>query len=196
MTRYQVLISCAIVALALALFMLRVSRNMPDFEVYWTGAGRAALAEPLYRGEDQHYQFKYLPAFAVLTIPLSFMPLPVAKGVWFASSVALLVLLVAMSVRLLPDRRKQTTLLAVIVIVVLGKFFARELLLGKVNVWFAVIATSAFLAMKAGREMLAGSLVAFTIAIKRYGIILVPWLIARKKAASALGTLGVGCFCY
>ena len=186
LTRYQVLIGCTIVALALALFVLRVSRNMPDFEVYWTGAGRAARAEPLYRGEDQHYQFKYLPAFAVLTIPLSFMPLPVAKGVWFASSVALLVLLVAMSVRLLPDRRKPTTLLAVIVIVVLGKFFARELLLGQVNVWFAVIATSAFLAMKAGREMLAGSLIAFTIAIKPYGIILVPWLIARKKPASVL----------
>ena len=166
--------------------MLRVSRNMPDFEVYWTGAGRAARAEPLYRAEDQHYQFKYLPAFAVLTIPLSFMPLPVAKGVWFANSVALLVLLVAMSIRLLPNRRKPTTLLAVIVIVVLGKFFARELLLGQVNVWFAVIATSAFLAMKAGREMLAGSLVAFTIAIKPYGIILVPWLIARKKAGSVL----------
>ena len=123
MTRFQVLISCAIVALAFALFMLRVSRNMPDFEVYWMGAGRAARAEPLYRAEDQHYQFKYLPAFAVLTIPLSFVPLPVAKAVWFASSVALLVLLVAMSVRLLPDRRKPTTLLAVIVIVVLGKFF-------------------------------------------------------------------------
>ncbi len=65
LTRYQVLISCAIVALALALFMLRVSRNMPDFEVYWTGAGHAARAEPLYRdrGEDQHYQFK--PGFPI-----------------------------------------------------------------------------------------------------------------------------------
>jgi hypothetical protein len=186
LTRSRVLVSFTIVASALALFSLRVSRNMPDFEVYWNGAGRAVAAEPLYRAEDQHYQFKYLPAFAVLTIPLSFMPLPVAKGVWFASSVALLVLLIAMSSKLLPDRRKPTMLLAVIVIVVLGKFFARELLLGQVNLLFAVIATSAFLAMKAHRDVLAGALIALTIAIKPYGIILVPWLVARRKIASVL----------
>ena len=181
----RVLIACTILALALAVFVLRVSREMPDFEVYWTGATRAAAAEPLYRAEDQHYQFKYLPAFAVLTIPLGFLPLAVAKGVWFVGSVALLVALITMSVRLLPQQRKPPGLLAVIAIVVLGKFYARELLLGQVNLLFAVIATGALLAMKVKRESLAGSLVATTIAIKPYGILLVPWLVARRRVASA-----------
>lgn len=182
----RVLIACAIVIAALAVFILRVSRDMPDFEVYWTGAARAAAAEPLYRAEDQHYQFKYLPAFAVLTIPLGFLPLSVAKGLWFASSVALLAVLITMSVRLLPQRRKPSALLSVIAVVVLGKFYARELLLGQVNLLFAVIATGALLAMKARREMAAGSLVAATIAIKPYGILLVPWLIARRRGPSAV----------
>ena len=37
-----------------------------------TGArrARAAQAEPLYRTDDGHFQFKYLPAFAVLAIPI------------------------------------------------------------------------------------------------------------------------------
>jgi len=192
LTRSRILITGVLVALAVAAFLSRVSRNMPDFEVYWRGAGRAALAEPLYPAADGHYQFKYLPAFAVLTIPLSFMPLPVAKGVWFAGSIALLVLLVATSLALLPDRRKATTLLSVIVIVVLGRFFARELLLGQANLLFAVIAASAFLAMKARREILAGSLIALTIAIKPYGIILVPWLVARRETASVLAAFLVG----
>lgn len=180
----RVLIACIILALALVVFMFRVSREMPDFEVYWTGAVRAAAAEPLYRAEDEHYQFKYLPAFAVLTIPLTFLPLSVAKGLWFVGSVALLIALIALSVRLLPQRRKPAAALVLITIVVLGKFYARELLLGQVNLLFAVIATGALLAMKVNRESMAGGLVAATVAIKPYGILLMPWLIARRRVAS------------
>ena len=47
---------------------------MPDFEVYWKAGIRARLAEPLYRSEDQHYQLKYLPGFAVLAIPQACSP--------------------------------------------------------------------------------------------------------------------------
>src|SRR3954453_20444650 len=72
------------------LFAGKVSRKMPDLEVYWTAAVRARSAEPLYRAEDEHYQFKYLPAFAVLAIPGGALPLPVAKGAWYLASIALL----------------------------------------------------------------------------------------------------------
>ena len=66
------LVAGAAAILLAFVFSARVSRNMPDFEVYWTAAARAWHAEPLYRGDlDGHYQFKYLPAFAVLTAPVS-----------------------------------------------------------------------------------------------------------------------------
>ena len=42
---------------------------MPDFEVYWRRPRARPHAEPLYRTADGHFQFKYLPAFAVLAIP-------------------------------------------------------------------------------------------------------------------------------
>ena len=69
----------AIVAGVLALsvvqmFPEKLSRKMPDLEVYWTAASRARSAAPLYRSEDGHYQFKYLPAFAVLTAPAGRAP--------------------------------------------------------------------------------------------------------------------------
>ena len=74
----------AFALLILALFFAgKVSRKMPDLEVYWTAAVRARSAEPLYRVEDEHYQFKYLPAFAVLAIPAGGVPLPVAKRAWY-----------------------------------------------------------------------------------------------------------------
>ena len=60
------------IALAAAvLYNASVRREMADFEVYWTAAERARAAEPLYRAQDGHYQFKYLPAFALGLTPLT-----------------------------------------------------------------------------------------------------------------------------
>jgi hypothetical protein len=174
---------------ALSIFALRASDSMADFEVYWRGATRAAAAEPLYRVDDEHYRFKYFPAFAVLTIPVGLLPLPAAKAVWFTASALLLALLVRLSVDVLPERRRANAILAVAAIAVLGKFYGHELVLGQVNVLFAVLAVCALLAMKRGHEKLAGVLIAFTIAIKPYGVLFVPWLIARRKAASATAAL-------
>jgi hypothetical protein len=174
---------------ALSIFALRASDSMADFEVYWRGATRAAAAEPLYRVDDEHYRFKYFPAFAVLTIPVGLLPLPAAKAVWFTASALLLALLVQLSVDVLPERRRANAILAVAAIAVLGKFYGHELVLGQVNVLFAVLAVCALLAMKQGHEKLAGVLIAFTIAIKPYGVLFMPWLIARRKAASATAAL-------
>ena len=71
------------------LFAAKISHKMPDFAVYWTAASRARAAEPLYRADDGHYQFKYLPAFAILTTPLARVPLQTAKALWFVASVVL-----------------------------------------------------------------------------------------------------------
>ena len=184
MTRYRVVAGVLLVTAALAVFAIRVSDSMADFEVYWRGATRAAAAEPLYRADDEHYRFKYFPAFAVLTIPVGLLPLPAAKAVWFSASLLLLVLLVQLSLTLLPERRKSTAFLAAAAVVVLGKFYGHELVLGQVNILFAALTVCAMLAMKRGHEARAGVLIAFTIAIKPYGVLFVPWLLARRKTAS------------
>jgi hypothetical protein len=188
MKGYQFLIA-AVVLGTLYAFAFRVSDKMADFEVYWRGASRAAAAEPLYRADDEHYRFKYLPAFAVLTIPLSVMPLPAAKIVWFIACVALLVLLISTSLHLLPERRRSTALLVLLAAVALGKFFGHELILGQVNILFGVLAATAFLAIKGGNEALAGVLIGLTIAIKPYGVLFFPWLAARGKMASMVAAM-------
>ena len=188
MKGYQLLPAALLLGL-LSAFAFHVSDKMADFEVYWQGASRAAAAEPLYRADDAHYRFKYLPAFAVLTVPLSVMPLPAAKIVWFTASIALLVLLISVSLRLLPERRRSAPLLVLLSAVALGKFFGHELILGQVNILFAVLAATAFLAMKGGDEALAGVLIGLTIAIKPYGVLFAPWLAARGKTASIVAAL-------
>ena len=46
-----------------------IRREMIDFLTWRQAVVRALDAEPLYRPEDGHYQFKYLPLFALLMAP-------------------------------------------------------------------------------------------------------------------------------
>lgn len=181
MSRTRALTAGILVALAVWVFIYKAGPKMPDFEVYWKAAGRAIHAESLYRTTDGHFQFKYLPAFAVLAIPLGFLPLYPAKLLWFTVSVVLLALLIRLNVRLPAERRRSVGWLVFVLILAFGKFYAHELVLGQVNILFAVIATGALLAMKAHRESAAGALVALAIVIKPYAVLFLPWLAARMR---------------
>ena len=168
-----------------AAFSSKAAGKMPDFEVYWQAGARAMAAEPLYREADGHYQFKYLPAFAMLAIPAALLPLTVAKGIWFAISVALVAVLLALSRRLLPTTHKPPWLLIGITLVAMAKFYGHELVLGQVNLPFAVVVLLAVLAGERQRGVEAGLLVTLAVIIKPYAVIFVPWL-AAQRAATAL----------
>lgn len=170
---------------------------MPDFEVYWTAADRARLAAPLYRAEDGHYQFKYLPAFAVLAIPISLLPLGSAKILWFLLSAVLIAALVTVSIKLLPERRRPLWMLAGAAVVAMAKFLGHELILGQVNLLFAVIAAGALLALRSQRNTTAGALVALAVVVKPYALLFLPWLAAGHRrafltaATCVIGTLAL-----
>jgi hypothetical protein len=159
---------------------------MPDFEVYWRAGQRAAAGEALYRAEDGHYQFKYLPVFALVVSPLTRLDQQAARALWFVLSVVSLATLVFISVRLWPERPFPVWLIVVLTVLVLGKFFSRELVLGQANAMFGVITAGAVLALTQRRERLAGALVALGVVFKPYGLILLPWLIARRRWSSIM----------
>src|SRR5829696_6954078 len=101
--RTRVLLGVLALVSLVAAFSTRVSRKMPDFEVYHTAGARALAGAPLYRAEDGHFQFKYLPAFAILAAPLAKAPLAAAKGAWFALSAVLMLTLLGLSLRAMPE---------------------------------------------------------------------------------------------
>ena len=191
------LLTGLLIALAIWVFVFKAAPKMPDFAVYWQAASRAAHAEPLYRTTDGHFQFKYLPAFAVLAIPIGLLPLgdrPRPSG--SRCSVALLVALdqdgghapgrAAQAHSLARHRHRRSAS---------AKFYAHELVLGQVNILFAVVATGALLAIKVQREVLAGALVVLAIVIKPYAVLFLPWLVARRRlpsiAAACIGLVVV-----
>jgi len=163
---------------------------MPDFAVYWTAASRALAAQPLYRADDGHYQFKYLPAFAVLTAPISLVPLPAAKAGWFAISALLMMALLWLSLQAMPALRRPPALLLVLTFLAMAKFYAHELVLGQVNLLFAVLATLAIVWMRRGRDSAAGLLLALAVVVKPYAAIFVPWLATRRNRAAFVAMAG------
>lgn len=187
----------AVVVLAAAMYMTRVRSEMADFAVYRTAALRAIDAEPLYRADDGHYQFKYLPAFALAMAPFALVGPEVAKVAWYALSIALLWVFVALSITGLPERRRSTTMLAWLTILLMAKFYAHELNLGQTNILFGVVLVSALLAVQRGHAALAGALVGIAVFVKPYAVIMLPWLwpgtglpgIAAAAVVLAIGLL-------
>lgn len=178
--------SCVVGTAAVSAFGFGVvPGEMRDFEVYWTAASRALSAEPLYQAADGHYQFKYLPAFAVLSSPMALVPLPLAKAVWLVVSVALLAALVSLSIGLLPARQRPAWFLAGAILVVMGKFYGHELVLGQVNLLFAVLVAVGLLMMRGGRGAAAAALFVGAMVVKPYAVLLLPWLVIRRGRNAA-----------
>jgi hypothetical protein len=183
-TRTRALLAVLALLSLVALFTMRVSHKMPDFQVYWTAGSRALAAQPLYRADDGHYQFKYLPAFAVFAAPVAMAPLPAAKAAWFTISAFLMIALLWLSVRALPDLRRPPVLLVVLTFLAMAKFYAHELVLGQVNLLFGVIVVLAVVWLRAGRDAAAGLLFALAVVVKPYAVIFLPWLATRRNRAA------------
>jgi hypothetical protein len=173
-----------------AVFTTRVSRKMPDFDVYRTAGARAFAAEPLYRADDGHFQFKYLPAFAIFAAPLSLAPAAAAKGAWFALSAILMLVLLALSLRALPEIHRPPAVLLVITFLAMAKFYAHELVLGQVNLLFAVLVVLAIVWMRSGLDAAAGLLLALAVVVKPYAAIFAPWLATRRNRTALLAMAG------
>ncbi len=192
--RYRSLLwPLAFLLLAAVVYRVRIRHEMVDFDVYRTAAVRALNAEPLYQGEavDGHYQFKYLPAFALAMAPFAIVDRDAAKTIWFALSAGLLTAFVRWSVRALPERRRSERALLWLTTLFMIKFYAHELLLGQTNILLGSLLVGGLLAAQIEQRNLAGALIGVAAFVKPYALLLLPWLAFSGGAAAAVVGLGV-----
>lgn len=171
--------------------LLRSKRaELVDFAVPRTAAARFLAHEPLYRPGDGHYQYKYLPAFALAMAPFAWLPKRFAEFVWFTLMVAMTWALLYLSVETVPDRRLTTGALFWLTLLLNGKFLVKELMLGQFNLPVALLMIGAVIAARRGRVAGAGALVGAGVFVKPYTLVLVPWL-AWRFGRRALIPFGV-----
>lgn len=178
----------AVLIVIAAAIYLRVGRQMTDFAVYRTAATRALKAEPLYRAEDGHYTFKYLPAFALAMAPFAKLDAEAAKTIWFALSVGLLTSYIRWSVRALPERRRSDRVLIWLTVALMAKFYLHELTLGQTNILLGTLLVAALLAVQIDHPLVASALIGVAAFVKPYALVILPWL----AFTYGLATAGVG----
>ena len=172
--------------------LLRHKRTeLVDFEVYRIAAVRALGAQPLYRVQDGHYQFKYLPAFALAMAPFALVSKDNAELTWFALSIALTALFVRLSLRALPDRRMSERQLLWLTLLLNGKFLVKELAFGQTNLLLGILMIGAVISAQKNRRLAAGALVGLAVFVKPYALVLLPWLVWAQGAPALLAFGGV-----
>ncbi len=181
----------AVVVFATVLFDTRIRKEMIDFVTWQQAIVRALHAEPLYPLDAGHYQFKYLPAFALLMAPLGMLNPETAKLFWFAIEVGLIAALLRWSIAALPGPRHAPHVLLGFAIVLMAKFYGHELLLGQTNLLLAVLLVTVLFAVQDNRPLRAGAIVGAAVFVKPYSLVLLPWLIVTQGWRSGITTLGI-----
>jgi hypothetical protein len=185
--RAVLLFVVAILIAATGYAVVRFSRSgLTDFAVPTLAAERFVAHEPLYRPEDGHYQFKYLPAFAAFMVPFAWVSKEVAEAAWIALLVAMTWALVGWTVRTIPHRRLATAPLVWLTLMLNAKFLVKELGFGQFDLPLALLYWGAIDSGDRGRPGLAGALLAVSLFIKPYGLVLLPWLVWTKGYRSLI----------
>jgi hypothetical protein len=183
-----VLIVIMIVVVFLLLFFFRVKNKMIDFQVNYEAGKRLRLAETPYRFEDGHYMFKYLPSSAFLYLPLSYLPLDLAKGLWYFFIIFCSLALIYLSYTLVPTTAKKSKWLMNIPPLILIKYFLRELDLGQINVLVTLVLIIMVGILDRNRkkrsymdDIYAGLLWGLAVALKPYAVIFLPYFLLKGK---------------
>ncbi len=172
---WPILVYLAIVAGGYATVRFKRA-ELVDLAAPRRAAARFLAHETLYRPDDGHYQFKYLPAFAPLVVPFLWVSKEVAEITWFALMVAMAWAFVHWSLTALPDRRRSAQLLVWLTLLLTGKFLVKELVMGQFNLPLALLLLGAVISAQHGGRFLPGALVAAGVFIKPYALIMMPWL--------------------
>ncbi len=180
------------------LFIFNVREDMIDFEVNFRSAQRLQLGETLYRLDDEHFQFKYMPISSFLYLPLTLLPLDLAKIFWFFFIISSTIYLVILSNKLVDPNANPLKLLNLLPPLILAKFFLREIQLGQINsivtlilVFMTWILAKDQVKDRIRNETLSGLILGLAVALKPYALIFFPYFFIKKKWRSLAYACGL-----
>ena len=198
MSRRSLVWSAGVVVAILALLAaLLVASALPagyDFRAYWLAGRHLLTGAPLYPGPDTILglpdEFRYLPAVAILFVPLALLPYEVALAIWTALQVAVAVVVGVALIRPLPPLWRPWA--------TAGYFFflglVLEVTLGNVNLISLALALAAW--RLRARALPAGVLLAAAVGLKFLPFNLLLFYLAAGRwrpvaAGAALGTVAL-----
>lgn len=158
-----------------------------DFEVYYKAGQRIVAGEDLFRPvEDGFYRYLYSPTAALYFIPISWLPFPVAKVVYWCvltglilTGLYLVFTLISPDIRQEPAARMNTLFL--LAGLILGVHIQRELHLGQVNHMLLVLYIGIVYCFARGKSVLLAIIWAASVFIKPFAFIFLPYFVLKKR---------------
>lgn len=158
-----------------------------DFEVYYKTATRMLHQAELYSiAEDGHYVYKYSPVAGLYFIPFALLNYPAAAALYWILLTVLLIAGVKVFYTLLDEtdsQRKRNSISVVLILSLLtiGVHVHREWHLGQVNLLLLVTYIFMIRAYTKKQLLLFAALLSFSIFIKPFALIFLPYLVYKKQ---------------
>ena len=184
----------AVLALLAALLVASALPAGYDFRAYWLAGRHLLTGAPLYPGPDTILglpdEFRYLPAVAILFVPLALLPYEVALAIWTALQVAVAGVVGIALIRPLPPSWRPWATAGYVFFLGL----VLEVTLGNVNLISLALALAAW--RLRARALPAGVLLAAAVGLKFLPFNLLLFYLAAGRwrpvaAGAALGTVAL-----
>jgi hypothetical protein len=169
-----------------------------DFQVHWQAGYDFAHGLPIYHSVPMDRRFNYPPFAAQLLQLVGVLPLRLATGLFYLTSVALLIVAVRVSRRLVqaadhPYLRSMAPL--VLALLCSAVFLLDNLNHGQVNLLILALCLLGIQAFVLGREIAAGGWLMAAAAIKLTPFLFVLWALIRGSRRIVVALLGFGVLC-
>jgi alpha-1,2-mannosyltransferase len=184
---------CAAGLLLLGILVYRNSPNGSDFSAYYIAGLRLQAGQGLYEQNNADNLYVYPPLFALLVLPLSYLPLASAASVWYLFGLLCLCLTLRILKQDLFSHVSSNSLFTpacLLALLFCGRFLINHLLRGQSNLLLlALIAWGTHLAM---RNRLWGSAMAIALA----GTLKPFTLLAALLCPYGVGIEAFGYYCW
>jgi hypothetical protein len=167
---------------------------MFDFRVYYDAAQALLNGEQVYGqafGLSSGF-YKYSPPACIVFIPLALLPYTTASVIYYF---IITIGIIFFSLRLSNYLEKEkngvySSALPILTGIFLIDHLERELHLGNINLFLLIALFECYVLIKSKRDWLGGALLGLVLLFKPHFLLLLPYLIWKKRVKALLGAIG------
>lgn len=168
--------------------------QMADFRVYYDAANALIHGDTLYGkafGVSSGF-YKYSPFACIPFIPLALLPYGIASVVYYLLTTAAIIWFSLRVSKVVSGSETSSSLtLPILTGLFLIDHLERELHLGNVNLLLLIALFESYILLKSNRNQKGGALYGFVLLFKPHFLLLLPYLIWKKKGAAVLACFSI-----
>lgn len=158
-----------------------------DFTVFYAAAHSLVnTGDPYHHPLAAQTPYLYLPLFALLITPLTFLSLSQAASVWYGVNLLIILALILTTAKVVGRTRSEQAFITIMLVVIATRVIIDNLFWGQVNILVALLVSSWLWAWQQRQAWWAELLLALAISIKITPALLIFYLVVRREGQTLL----------